>query len=64
MLNSVATQHVFSLWTGVTAPHSTAVTFVFSRKIQMAHRLHETNKTEDVSSTETERARGRLLNVH
>jgi len=36
IVNSVATPQVFSLWTGVTAPRSTAVTFVFSRKIQVA----------------------------
>lgn len=35
-LNSVATQQVFSCWTGVTAPRRTPVTFVFSRKIQIA----------------------------
>jgi len=28
------------------------------------HRLHETNKMEDVSNTKTERTRGRLSNVH
>ena len=37
ILKSVATQQAFSLWTGIPAPRSTAVTFVFSRKLQKAY---------------------------